>query len=221
MENKSKLNKVMLIVFILALFVGLVTLFIIINKGNIFGKRLVEISGEVVEKEITHSIEMTCDKKYLAIDTEDVANLLVTIDGVDMQDGFEYSISDETLVTIENNVVKPTGEEGTVIIKAKSIDYGIEAETTIEIVKPITKLYVQSEYSSIDIGEQMQLEYTFKPSTATPVVEYSISDESIATIDDSGIVTGVSSGTVTLTATDTITGIGASCKLKISSNVQQ
>ena len=80
MENKSKLNKVMLIVFILALFVGLVTLFIIINKGNIFGKRLVEISGEVVEKEITHSIEMTCDKKYLAIDTEDVANLLVTID---------------------------------------------------------------------------------------------------------------------------------------------
>ena len=78
MENKSKLNKVMLIVFILALFVGLVTLFIIINKGNIFGKRLVEISGEVVEKEITHSIEMTCDKKYLAIDTEDVANLLVT-----------------------------------------------------------------------------------------------------------------------------------------------
>ena len=221
MEKKSKLNKVMLIVFILALLVGLGTLFVILNKGKIFGKRLVKISAEVVEKEIVHSMEMTCDKKYLAIGTEDVANLLVTIDGVDMQEGFEYEISDETLVTIENNVVIPSTKEGTVIIKAKSLDYDLEEEITIEIIKPITKLYVQSEYSSIDINEQMQLEYTFKPSTATPVVEYSISDESIATIDESGIVTGVSAGTVTLTATDTITGIGASCKLKITSNVLQ
>ena len=221
MEKKSKLNKVMLIFFILALIVGLGTLFIILNKGKIFGKRLVKISAEVVEKEIVHSMEMTCDKKYLATGSEDVANLLVTIDGVDMQEGFEYEISDETLVTIENNVVIPSTKEGTVIIKAKSLDYDLEEEVTIEIIKPITKLYVQSEYSSIDINEQMQLEYTFKPSTATPVVEYSISDESIATIDESGIVTGVSAGTVTLTATDTITGIGASCKLKITSNVLQ
>lgn len=220
MEKKSKLNKVMLVFFILALVVGLITLFIILNKGKIFGKRLVKISGEVVEKEVVHSIEMTTDKKYLALGTEDVANLLVTIDGVDMQEGFELEISDGTLVTVENNVVKPVGTEGTVIIKAKSLDYGIEAEVTIEIVQPITKLYVKSEYTSIDIGEQMQLEYTFKPATATPVVEYYISDESIATIDDSGIVTGVSSGNVTLTAIDTITGIGASCNLKITSNVQ-
>ena len=60
----------------------------------------------------------------------------------------------------------------------------------------------------------MKLEYTFKQSTATPKIEYSISDESIATIDENGIVTGVSSGTVVLTATDTVTGQGASCKLK-------
>lgn len=220
MENeKNILNRVMLIVFIIALLTGVVTLFIILNKGNIFGKRLVATNGDVVEKEVVHSIQMTTDKKYLATGTDDVANLIVTVDGVDMKDGIEFEVSDETLVSIENNIVTPL-EEGTVVIKARSTDYGIEAETTIEIVKPITKLYVQSEYSSIDIGEQMQLEYTYKPSTATPKVTYSTSDESLATVDENGIVTGVSSGTVTLTATDTVTGIGASCKLKISTNVQ-
>lgn len=219
-KNKSALNKVMIITFIILLLTGVVTLFIILNKGNIFGKRLVTTSQEIVEKEIIHSIQITTDKKYLAINSDEQANLIITVDGVDMQDGFEIKVSDEELVTVENNVVTPLKEEGTVIITAVSTDYGIEAETTIEIVKPITKLYVQSEYSSIDIGEQMQLEYTYKPSTATPKVEYSTSDEGLATVDENGIVTGISSGTVTLTATDIVTGIGASCKLKISTNVQ-
>lgn len=219
-KRKSNLNRLMLIVFIIALLTGLLTLFIILNKGVIFGKRLVATNGDMVEKEITHSIQITTDKKYLSTDSEEVANLNITIDGVDMQEGFEISLSDETLVDVNNNVLTPLGKEGTVVITVKSIDYGIEAETTIEIVKPITKLYLQTEYSSIDIGEEMQLEYTYKPSTATPKVQYSTSDEGLATVDENGIVTGVSSGTVTLTATDIITGIGASCKLKISTNVQ-
>ena len=220
MERKSNLNKIMIITLIILVLTGIMTLFIILNKGNVFGKRLVATSGEVVEKEVVHSIQMTTDKKYLSTESDEPANLIITIDGVDMQEGVELIASDDTLVSIENNAVIPLGKEGTVIITAKSIDYGIEAETTIEIVKPITKLYVQSEYSSIDIGEEMQLEYTYKPSTGTPKVIYSTSDENLATVDENGIVTGVSSGTVILTATDTITGLGASCKLKISTNIQ-
>ena len=220
MERKSNLNKIMIISFVLLLLTGVLTLYNILNIGIVFGKRLVATSAEVVEKEIVHSIQMTTDKKYLSIESDEPANLIVTVDGVDMQEGIEYILSDDTLVNIENNMVKPLGKEGTVVITAKSLDYGIETELTIEIVKPITKLYVQSEYSSIDIGEEMQLEYTYKPSTGTPKVVYSTSDESLATVDENGIVTGISSGTVTLTATDTITGLGASCKLKISTNVQ-
>ena len=213
-KEKSNLNKIMLIAFIVLLLTGVATLFIVLNKGNVFGKRLVATNGENIVKEVIHSIQMTTDKKYLATDSDDQANLIVTVDGVDMQEGIEFELLDETLVSIENNVVTPL-EEGTVIITAKSTEYGIEAETTIEIVKPITKLYLQTEYSSIDIEEEMQLEYTYKPSTATPKVEYSSSNEEIATVDENGIVTGVSEGTVTLTATDVITGIAASCKLKI------
>ena len=215
MESENKLNRVMLITFILVLVVGIITLFIILNKGKIFGKRLVKISEEVVKKEIVHSMEIACDKQYLAVNSKDVSNLVVTIDGVEMKDGFEYEISDETLVKIENNKVRVMGKEGTVVIKAKSLEYELEAETTIEIVEPITKLYIQLQDTNIDINEQVQVRCTFKPTNATPVVEYSVLDESIATVDENGILTGVSTGTVLLTARDTVTGIGASCKIKI------
>lgn len=215
-EKKSKLNGILKAVFLIALITGIITLYIILNKGKIFGKRLIALEAEKVEKEITHSIQITTDEKYLAIGYEKQANLLVTIDGVDSMEGYELQLSDETLATVENNVVTPLDKEGVLVITAVHTEYNIKAETTIEIVKPITKLYLQTEYSSISIGEEMQLEYTFKPSTGTPKVEYQTSDENLATVDSNGIVTGTGKGTVTLTATDVVTGEAASCKLKIT-----
>lgn len=135
MEKKNNLDKIMLIVFIITLLTGLLTLYIVLNKGSVFGKRLVSTSEDIVEKEVIHSIQITTDKKYLSTDSEDTANLIVTIDGVDIQDGFELEVSDENLVSIENNVVTSLGKTGEVVIKAKSTDYEIEDEITIEIVE--------------------------------------------------------------------------------------
>ena len=45
------------------------------------------------------------------------------------------------------------------------------------------------------------------------LIEYESSDESIATVNDSGVVTGVSEGTVTITGTDKITGKTATHKI--------
>lgn len=140
MEKKDNINKIMIITFIMLLLTGLVTLFIILNKGNIFGKRLVLMSSEVVEKEIIHSIQITTDKKYLIINSDEQAKLIITVDGVDVQEGIEFQISDENMVEIENNMVFPLEKEGIVIIKAKSIEYDIEAEVAIEIVKSMSDI---------------------------------------------------------------------------------
>ena len=140
MEKKDNINKIMIITFIMLLLTGLVTLFIILNKGNIFGKRLVLMSSEVVEKEIIHSIQITTDKKYLIINSDEQAKLIITVDGVDVQEGIEFQISDENMVEIENNMVFPLEKEGIVIIKAKSVEYDIEAEVAIEIVKSMSDI---------------------------------------------------------------------------------
>ena len=55
----------------------------------------------------------------------------------------------------------------------------------------------------IEIGETIDLDVTFAGDDGEPVaVIWSSSDESVATVDDDGVVTGVSAGTVTITATD-------------------
>ena len=62
------------------------------------------------------------------------------------------------------------------------------------------------------------MQYSCKPQTSDVKVNisYKSSDESIATVNESGIVTGVSKGTVTITGKDEITGIEATYKVKVT-----
>ncbi len=50
-------------------------------------------------------------------------------------------------------------------------------------------------------------------------VVWKSSDENIATVDDSGFVTGVSSGTVEISAISTVTGHSATCVITVMSNI--
>lgn len=66
------------------------------------------------------------------------------------------------------------------------------------------------------INQTLQLATTLEPSNTTNKrITWSSSDESIATVDDKGLVTGVSNGTVTITAT-TKNGINNSYEVIVS-----
>lgn len=212
-KNKdAKLNKSLKITFIIFLISGIIALVIILNKGKIFGNNLVAVSNPEVQ-ETVHSIQLTTDKLYLS-KNGDTTEAMITIDGLDATEGYELTSSDETVAKIEDNTIKSVGV-GTVIIKAKSTAYNVESEVTIDVVSPITSLTLESEFSSISVGGETQLSFTYKPSTATANLTYTSSDEEIATVNDSGIVTGKATGNVTITAEDSITGKKATCKIKI------
>lgn len=59
---------------------------------------------------------------------------------------------------------------------------------------------------SIKVGNDLQLKLTTTPSDSSiETLTYSSSDESIATVNSNGIVTGVSKGKVTITVHDEYT----------------
>lgn len=212
-KKQEKLNKRLKITFIIFLASALIAAFIILNKGVVFGKRLIDISG-ANEKSDVHVIQALSSTSYLVMPENESetmkssTDILISIDGEDVEDGFEITSSDENIVAVEGKVAKAVGL-GTAVLTIKSTKYDIESTITFDVVVPITSLQLSSEFRFIAVGETSQMSYTTRPKDASVSVNvvYSSADTSIATVDSSGIVTGVSSGVTMITGVDKITGL--------------
>ena len=220
-DKEAKLNRRLRNSFIIFLISGILALVIILNKGVIFGKRLVAVTDTSAAPEV-HTIQLVPASNFIKKDG-DKTELMVSIDGADRTDGFELTSSDEDVVKIEFNEEESkyyavSINPGTSVVTAKSPDYGIEYQATIDVVEPITKLTLSSEEKTISVCQETTMQYSCKPQTSDVKVNisYKSSDESIATVNESGIVTGVSKGTVTITGKDEITGIEATYKVKVN-----
>lgn len=211
-SKDDKINRRFKISLIIFIIVAIITIFIVLNKGNIFGIRLIKVSG--VEVEETHTIQLVADDYYLSVDNG-VTNVYVTIDGVDRLDGFELVSSDEEVISVQNNKLVAV-DEGVATVTAISNEYNIQSEITVNVVTFATRLNVSSEYKTIDVGEQTQMSYTTSPKSATVNVKYASSDETVATVDSNGIVTGISSGYVSIILTDEISGKTTSYAIEVN-----
>ncbi len=66
---------------------------------------------------------------------------------------------------------------------------------------------------SMNVGASTQLMASVYPWDVTAEVTWSISDETVATVDDTGLVTGVGAGTATITAESF--GVSATCIVRV------
>lgn len=95
------------------------------------------------------------------------------------------------------------------------------SDQTITITKPVVPaegITVTPEAATVERGQTTTLTASLEPTNATSEVTWSSSDETIATVDQSGVVTGVKAGTATITATvaDTEPELSASCTVTVT-----
>ena len=106
-----------------------------------------------------------------------------------------WESSDESVATVSQGTVKALSE-GTTTITASIPGSGIKAECEVEVyINHVTGVTVSP--SELETGTEMTEQLTAKvePSNATnPSIIWSSEDESIATVDQNGNVTGVSEG---------------------------
>ena len=114
--------------------------------------------------------------------------------------------SDESIATVTNGYVHAL-KAGTVTIKA--IADTVEATCTVEIMAKgeevkVTGITVTSTSGKNEahVGESLQLQAAVTPANATnKAVNWSSSDNTVATVSTSGLVSAVKEGTATITAT--------------------
>ena len=199
-------RKTLVISIMIFIIVGVCALILILNKGYVNGKSLVEY-------EEIHELSVTCDKEYISVTEDEEATIKVFLDGKEITEGYELKIEEnEKIVSLEENVVTAK-KVGTATITATLKNYDLVSTVNVTVYRPIKNINLSSNNSVLKVGNDRQLNMIATPKNATiTYLTYESSNPEVATVNNNGIVTGVSKGTVTITVTDNITGETASVK---------
>lgn len=140
--------------------------------------------------------------------------------------------SDKSLVWTSSNAevasVSETGlvtplASGEALITVTTVDGGFSATCAVTVVQPV--LSVTLNETSININPDMTFELVaqINPYNAdNKELEWKSSDESVVTVDQNGVVTGVETGVgreATITVTSKDSGVSATCVVRVTKDV--
>lgn len=161
------------------------------------------------------------DYETLEMDPGDSLTLNVTIEPENATDkSLAWSSSDENIVDVDDNGKITAISSGTATIQAYSNSGQVTATCTVtvkEIIVPVTKITVSPDTLTLVVGDSENLSATVEPENATDKsVKWTSGDESVATVDDSGLVTAVAAGGCTIYASTLDGGISGSCTVTVN-----
>ncbi|MBQ7579878.1 MAG: Ig domain-containing protein [Clostridia bacterium] len=100
-----------------------------------------------------------------------------------------------------------------------SFEFGgktFSSDCVVEVLEGVSDMKLKKRSVKLDVGETYQLEANVKPSNATvKTVKWYTFDESIATVDENGVVTAVSPGTVKVFAITDNGSYRSSCEVTV------
>ena len=131
-----------------------------------------------------------------------------------------WSSSDPSVATVNSSGVVTAVKAGTATIRATATDgtnkYGSCTVTVIAPTVSVTGVSLDKTAMEIGVGGTGTLTATVTPSNATnKAVSWSSSNPSVATVNSSGVVTGVNAGTTTIKVTTSDGGYIATCQVTV------
>lgn len=211
-RNKKIANSNLNLCISITLFIiiSIVALVVILNKGKIGEYSLVYVNDAL------HTAELECDTYFLSTIDNESTGVALTIDGAKITEGFKLSSSDEKIAKIENNKIIVGEKEGVATITAYYEEYDMTITTEVVAYIPINTITATVGSSTLKPGQETTLKVKIIPSDGTDeYITFKSSDDSIATVNSKGIITGVSSGTVTITIEDELTGASGAKKITV------
>lgn len=127
-----------------------------------------------------------------------------------------WSSSDTSKATVTPDGMVTTLSVGTVTISAVSADNGTVAYCVVDITEPITGLTLNTNYQEMLKDTKFVIIPTVLPKDAeNKACTFRSSDDSIATVDENGVVTAIKGGQVQIVVTTVESQLTATCTIKV------
>lgn len=126
-----------------------------------------------------------------------------------------WSSSDDSVATVDQSGLVTPRKAGEACISATAEDGGFIVQCTVTVSQPVEGVTLDKSTVRILGADSVQLAATVSPNDADQTVIWSSSDESVATVDQSGLVTSVSAGEATITAKSADGSYSASCSVSV------
>lgn len=167
-----------------------------------------EVGFTVVEKMPVVSITLSPDPARFHVGESLQLTAEVKPDDAE-EKGLEWKSDKPDIVSVDAAGKITARRLGTATITATALDgFGAEASCQVKVdIVIIKEIILTPDKAGLQQGKTLQIYHRFLPLNATPqAVRWESSDINIATVSDTGLVTGVSLGTAIITAT-TIDGV--------------
>ena len=163
---------------------------------------------------------ITLDKTEIRLEATETATLVATVlPELTTDKSIEWSSSDETVAEVDENGVVTAITLGEATITATTTDGSdLSASCNVTVVPTLAEtITLDKTEISLEATETSTLVATVLPELTTDKsVEWSSSDESVAVVDENGVVTAISVGEATITATTADgSNLSTSCKVTV------
>ena len=168
---------------------------------------------------------VTLDRNSLSLRVDDFTTLTATVKPSNATNkNVTWSSSNSNVATVNTEGRVVAIKEGNATITAKTEDGGFTATCAVTVTSKVVSVKgISIEPATADIpkNSQFQLKVVFDPENATnKSVKWKSSNESVATVDQNGLVKGLYGGVVTITATSDDGGKTATSKIKVVANTE-
>ncbi len=152
-----------------------------------------------------------------------IVDLAIVFDPVNATNkNYVVTSSNPAVVSVQGNIAMTVGE-GTAVLTAVAEDGGFVATHTVTVVFPkndYESIKLNRTSRTLTVGNTTTLTVTVSPKFegVDPVVTWTSSDPSVATVDSNGKVKAIAAGTATITVTvsDNVTPHTATCKITVN-----
>ena len=193
------------------------------NSGNITGVSAGTTTVKCTTKDgtnLTKEIQVTVLQQISNIDLDQTKvdmivgktlTLKATIEPETVTNaGLVWSSNNEAVATVDQNGVVTAVGRGTARITCAALDgLGAKATCDVTVTQLVSKITLSSNTMTVGVGKTSRLTATIEPATASNrTVEWTSSNENVATVTSTGYVKGVAKGSAVIT-----------CKAKDASGV--